>query len=321
MLSKVEISHKTIIFTVVFLASIWLVLQIRDILFLMFIAFIIMSGLRPFVDFLEKHRIPRVAGVLLSYLLLIAFIVVSLVITIPALANQLNRLVQDLPVFLSNVVPFEDLDINAFSQQIAPIGENLVKFTVNMFSNVLTVVTVFIFSFYFLLERKHAGKYLSGLIGEGRAKETMKVLERIETRLGGWIQGELILMLLIGVFTYIGLLLLHIDFALSLGIIAGLLEIVPTIGPIISAIPAVLVALAISPLSAVSVVVLFIIIHQLENGFVVPLVMKKSVGLSPLVTIFALLVGGKLAGITGAVLSVPVVLVVNELLRAYTKER
>jgi predicted PurR-regulated permease PerM len=189
-----------------------------------------------------------------------------------------------------------------------------VKLTVSIFSNIITIVTVLVFTFYLLLERKHMEQLLAHFMAEDMAKRVSAVLKNIEQRMGSWVQGELILMLIIGVLAYIGLVLLRVDFALPLAILSGLLEIIPTVGPIISAIPAVIVGLATSPLLAGSIVLLFFIIHQLENTLVVPFVMKKSVGLPPLLTIIALMIGGKLAGIAGAVLAVPVVLVIQEIL-------
>jgi len=118
----------------------------------------------------------------------------------------------------------------------------------------------------------------------------------------------------IGVLTYVGLLLLHVDFALPLAIIAGLLEIVPMIGPWLSAIPAVLVGLSISPIMALYVIILFVVVQQIESNLFVPMVMKRSVGLSPLITILALLIGGRLGGIGGALLAVPSVLVLQVIL-------
>ena len=149
------------------------------------------------------------------------------------------------------------------------------------------------------------------------AKRVGRVVKNIEQRLGSWVQGQLFLMLIIGVVSYIGLLLLKIDFALPLAILAGLLEIVPTIGPIISAIPAVIIGLSMTPVTALLVALLFFLIHQSENTLVVPFVMKKSVGLPPLLTIIALMIGGKLAGIAGVVLAVPVVLIIQEILHEY----
>jgi len=315
MLPKVEISHRTIIFTAIFIASIWVVLQIREILFFLFISFIIMAALRPTVDWLEKKRIPSIISIVLIYILMFGIVGISLVGMIPSLVTQLTHFTQALPLFVSQIAPSWNIDINAFSQQIAPLSQNLVKITVDIFSNIIAIVTVLVFAFYLLLERKHTEEMLVGFMGEETAKRVSGVLKRIEMRMGSWVQGQLLLMLLIGVLAYIGLALLKVDFALPLAILAGLLEIVPTVGPIISAIPSVIIGLAHSPILGGSVVLLYFVIHQLENTVVVPFVMKRSVGLPPLLTIIALMIGGKLAGIAGAVLAVPIVLVVQEILQ------
>jgi predicted PurR-regulated permease PerM len=315
MLSKIEISHRTIIFTAVFIAAIWFVLQIREILFLLFIAFIIMSSLRPTVDWLEKRRIPSVISILFIYIVVFGVFGISLVGTIPSLVVQFVRLTQALPSFISRVMPYWNIDINAFSQQITPLSQNLVKITVSIFSNIITIVTVLVFTFYLLLERKRMEELLASFMDQELARRVSQVLKNIEQRMGSWVQGEFILMLIIGLLAYIGLVLLRVDFALPLAILAGLLEIIPTVGPIISAIPAVIIGLAGSPVLALSVVFLFFIIHQAENTLVVPFVMRRSVGLPPLLTILALMIGGKLAGVAGAVLAVPVVLVIQEILQ------
>jgi predicted PurR-regulated permease PerM len=317
MVTKIEISHKTIIFTLVLLAGVWMVWQIRDILLFLFIAFIIMSGLRPMVEGLENKKVPRILAVIIVYLGIIGILTLTIASLIPAMIIQSTHLIQTLPSVVEKVVPYGVVNLGEFTQQIAPIGQNIIKVTINIFSNFVTIVTILVFVFYFLLERKHTRTTLAGFVGTDHAEVIMGVLERIESRLGMWIRGELILMTLIGVMTYIGLLLLRIDFALPLAIFAGLLEILPNIGPIISGVPAVLVALSISPVAALSVVGLFILVHQLENNLIVPFVMKQSVGLSPLITIFALMIGGKLAGISGAILAVPIVLIIQELLNAY----
>jgi len=319
MVSKIEISHRTIIFTLILLASIWFIWQIKDILLLLFIAFIIMSGLRPTVDALEKRRVPRFLAAILMYIIVFGIIGISIGSIVPSLVIQTTHLTQDFPKFVERILPYWNLNIGSLSQQIAPLGENIVKVTVNIFSNIITTVTILVFAFYFILERKQTETVLAGFMGEASANKIMTVVQNIEYRLGTWIQAQLILMLTIGVLTYIGFLLLRIDFALPLAILAGLFEIVPNIGPIISAIPAIIVGLAMSPVSALSVVLLFFIVHQAENNLIVPFVMKKSVGLSPLVTIIALMIGGKLAGIAGAVLAVPVVLVIQEIIASYTK--
>jgi len=251
------------------------------------------------------------------YILVFGVFGISLVGTIPSLVVQFVHLTQAFPSFISRVIPYWNVDMNAFSQQIAPLSQNLVKLTVGIFSNIITIVTVLVFTFYLLLERKNGEQLFASFVSEEMAKRVGRVVKNIEQRLGSWVQGQLFLMLIIGVVSYIGLLLLKIDFALPLAILAGLLEIVPTIGPIISAIPAVIIGLSMTPVTALLVALLFFLIHQSENTLVVPFVMKKSVGLPPLLTIIALMIGGKLAGIAGVVLAVPVVLIIQEILHEY----
>lgn len=321
MTSKVEISHRTIIFTVVLLLALWVLFQIRDILFLVFIAFILMAALRPLVDWLAWMRVPRVLAIFLIYGIVFGFFGVSLAGTVPTLVIQSTKFVQELPTFLEKVLPYWNIDARSLSQQIAPISENILKLTVGIFSNVLTTLTVLVFTFYFLLERKKLESLLTNTIGADAAQRITYALKEVESRLGAWVNGELFLMTIVGVSVYFGLVLLHVDFALPLAIIAGVLEIVPMIGPIISAIPAVLVALTMSPLLALSVVALYFIVQQVENNIFVPIVLRKSVGLSPILTIFALMVGGRLAGIVGAMLAVPIMLVLQVVLRTLVSRK
>ncbi len=321
MISRIEISHKTIVFTLVLLASIWLVLQIRDILFLVFVAFIIMSTFKPSVDWMVSKRIPRLLATILVYIVVFGIIGFSIAWTIPSVVAEITSFSQAFPAIIGKMLPHLNLDLNSFSQQLAPIGQNILKVTISIFSNVVAVCMVMVFSFYFLLERKHAEKIVTGFVGSEKAATFIDVVERIEGRLGSWMMGQLFLMITVGLLSYIGLVLLGVKFALPLAIIAGLLEIVPNIGPIVSAIPAVLIALSVSPVSGLSVGVLYLVIQQLENNLIVPLVMKKSVGLSPIITIFSLLVGSKLAGIAGAVLAIPVLLIIQELILTLTGEK
>lgn len=313
MVSKVELSTKAIVTALALVVLGWVVIQIRDILFLLFIAFLLMTALHPLVVGLGRLRIPKIIGIFIVYSIIFGVFGLSVAGALPALVVQVTKLIQEFPSFIARVLPYWNIDASNLGQQIAPLGENVVKLTVGIFSNLVTTLTVLVFTFYFLLERNHAEDIIVTMVGPGVAKGAMDVFRKIERRLGAWVHGELLLMFFVGLFSYIGLTVLHVEFSLPLAIIAGLLEIIPLIGPIVSAIPAVLVALATSPLLALSVVALYFIIQQVENNFLVPIVMRKSVGLSPLITILALMIGGRLAGITGAVLSIPIVLVLQVL--------
>lgn len=320
---KIEVSHRTIIFTVLFLGLIWLIIQIIPIVLTLFIAVLLATALKPVVDTLRRYKIPTGISILLAYVVLIFFVVLSLSSVISPLIGQTTELAERLPdIFNQFGAWLESLGIPgvngsllaAQASQLGALPGNLVHFVIFLFSNVIGVVTVLVVTFYMLLERQNMERYLLAAFGTDRERQVKVFIERLEMRLGGWVRGELVLMVTVGLLSYIGLSLLGIDYALPLAIIAGFLEIVPNIGPIIAAIPAMLVALTISPVMSVAVAALYFLINQLENTLLVPNVMKRATGVNPLVTIIALAVGLKLGGTSGAILAVPILITLQSIL-------
>lgn len=318
---KVEISHKTIIFTVAFLIGLWFLFYIRDILLQLFVAVFIMVVLNPTVRrFHNKFRIPRGFSVLVVYFSAIALITISLGNIVPPLVEQTTHFVNGLPAYLRElgIAPvISDQLINEVLLQLRTLPGQIVRLTVSVFSNLIALLTILIFAFYLLMAREKLGDQLSYFVGSEKAKEIVHILDELETKLGGWARGQLALMILVGSTSYIGLVLLNMPYALSLAIIAGLLEAVPYIGPIISAIPAVIIGFGISPVMGVANIALYFLIQQLENYIFVPKVMERSVGISPIITLAALTIGFRLAGIAGVFLSVPVVITLRVLSRHY----
>ncbi len=317
MLSKIEISHKTIFFIIGFLFSLWLVFQIRDILLLLFVSFILMSGLRPIVDHLERFRIPRAAAIFLIYIVLFGIFGLISTLLIPPLISESVRFGTQLSVYLPKIIPFAQLQFQDIVSQVGPLSQNVIRVTFGVFSNILTVFTVLIFTFYLLLERKHLVYILQEWFGTDTEKRLLKTILLIEMRLGGWIRGQLMLMVIIGITVFMGLSILRIPFALPLAIIAGLLEVIPNIGPVVSSVPAMVVAFAVSSnmVLVAAVAALYFIINQLENSFLVPVIMRRIVGLPPFITILSLLIGGRLAGVAGVLFAVPFVLIVQTLMQ------
>ncbi len=310
---KVEISHRTIIFTVFFLIGLWLLFEIRQIIVALFVSLIFMSALNPAVDKLGKWHLPRWLAILLIYLIFFGSVGTLLTAIITPLVNQTAEFISKTAVFLKQFGGF-GIDPNIIATQftnLSALPANILKLTISFFSNLIALLALAVITFYLLLERKNLNQYLLVIFGEGKEKEAELFINKIEKRLGGWVRGELSLMTIVGVLSFVGLRLLGIEFALPLAILAGLLEIIPNIGPVVSAIPAVLTGLAISPLMGVAIVALYFLIQQIENSLIVPRVMQKVVGLNPLVTILSLAIGFKLAGVTGAILAVPIVLVIQ----------
>lgn len=145
----------------------------------------------------------------------------------------------------------------------------------------------------------------------GREERVRKLITNIQEKLGSWFRGQLFLSAVIGGLSFIGLTILDIPYAIPLALMAGIMEVVPVIGPIISSFPAILVALTISPILGLIVGVMYFVIQQLENHLIVPQVMKKAVGLNPLVVILTIAVGSRLLGFAGALLAVPIAVVIQ----------
>lgn len=323
----IEISHRTIIFTVLLLGLIWLLHQISSIILGLFVSVLLMTALHPVVELLGRLRIPRILSIIIVYLLLIAFIGWGLAGIVPPLVDQTTNLVERLPLILSQFsnlltsIGIKGVTPDILYGQISQLGTlpaNIVSFLISLFSNIIGVFTVLVITFYLLLQRNNLNNYLAILFGERRKDQARKVIDKLEYRLGGWVRGELILMSAIGTLTYIGLILLGIPYALPLAIMAGILEVVPGIGPILSSVPAIIIGLTISPIMAVAVSALYFIIQQLENSLIVPNVMQRVAGVNPLVTMISIAVGFKLAGILGAILAVPIVIVLHVFLTEFS---
>jgi len=321
---KIEISHRTVIFTVLFLLFLWFLYQIRHILVILFVGAILTSALNPAVEKLEKLKIPRILAVILIYLLIFTLLGLILAGIIPPLVSQTKILISRFPSYyrsLENLgVDGEILNsqIENLLSRLGSISFDLIKFTVGFLGNFLVIFTLIFVSFYLLLERKNLDEYLEKLFGPANVR-IGKIVNKVEKRLGEWVRAQTTLMLIVGIMCYLGLILLGIDFALPLALLAGILEIVPNIGPTLSAIPAILSGLAISPLMGLAVLALYFLVQQLENHFIVPQIMKKEAGVNPLITILALGAGFKLGGTFGAILSVPFIIAVETVLKEVFK--
>ncbi len=317
---KVEISHKTIIFAVLFLLSLGFIYRISDLIVQLFVALLVMAVLNPFVTKLSSWRIPRGLSVLISYILFFGVIGGVVALVLPPLIDQTTNFANSLPGYIANsgINPaISGQLVDELLGQVGKIPEQTVKFSLSVFSNVLAIFTVLVFAFYMLLSRAKLDEQLAGIVGEEREAGIARILNKLEERLGGWARGQFGLMLIVGTLNFIALSILHIPFALPLAILAGILEIVPFIGPIIAAIPAVIIGFGISPFAGFGVVAVAFLIQQLENYVFVPKIMEKSVGVSPIITLMALAIGQRFAGVVGMIISVPLVITLHVVIQEY----
>ncbi|MCX6816889.1 MAG: AI-2E family transporter [Candidatus Beckwithbacteria bacterium] len=308
---KVEISYKTIIFTVFFLIFTWFLYRIRYLLLLLFVAVIFMSALSPLVDKLEKRKIPRSVATLFFYILFLALIFFGVASLIPPLVEQTSKFLTLFPQNLNQLTKGR-VDLSMFQPQLNTLPQQILKIALGVFDNIIGLFTFLVIVYYLIMERKNMKKYLLFLFGHNAKEEhAEEFIVKLEKKLGGWVRGQLTLMLIVGLMSYLGLTLLGVNFAIPLAFLAGLLEVIPTVGPTLSAIPAILVASGTSPLLALATLALYFVVQQVENQLIVPRVMSKAVGLSPLAVILALMAGFKIAGLAGVVLSVPAVLLME----------
>lgn len=319
-MKKIEISHRTVIFTVLFLLFLWFLFLIKDIILGLFGALLIMAILNPLVTRLTKFKIPRGLSIFLTYILVFGVFGAAIASIITPLVNETTSFANNLPGYLENlkITPMlgEETVRELLTQMVALPGE-VFKVGVSVFSNLILTLGSLVFAFYLLLARDRLGEQLTSFFGEEKSKQAGRTIDRLEVRLGGWARGELVLMLVVGTTTFIGLRLLGIPYALPLAILAGILEIIPSLGPVIAAIPSIIIGFGISPVMGLAAAALAFLINQLENYLLVPKIMEKSVGVSPIATLLCLAIGAKIAGVTGVIISVPVLITSQVLLQDY----
>lgn len=319
---SIDISQKSILTVLIVGLSVYFFQHLSSVLVGLFIAYIFSVALNPFLSLLERFKIPRPLSsffVLISFFTATATIVTSLV---RSLFSQTENFISQLPVLIQKLSPyFERFNIDLNLSDITSIPQiytapgNVVKIAQGTFSGLISFFTLSVISFYLMEDRPNLKKHLDFIFGLKKGSLMYKVMCELELRLGGWVRGEIFLMLIVGGLNYVGFLLIGLPNAIPLAVIAGLLELVPNIGPTIAAVPAAIVGFSISPTHGFLTLGLAILVQQLENNLIVPKVMQRTTNLHPVVTIVSLLAGYQLGGPGLAVLSLPIVLTVEVILR------
>jgi len=334
----ITISSSTIfrgIFIILILIFLYL---IRDVIVIFLFALIIASAIAPVVNLLEKIKIPRVIGALLVYIIVIGALAFLISLIVPSIARDIKNLSSNLPDYIESLsAKFESFqrasskyqDFIIQSQKfLAGTGDllrksasDLLSTAINFFGGIISFLIVLVISFYLSVQKKGVQRVLTSIIPHEHRNYVLNLWERSQKKLGRWLQGQLFLGVIIGVSVYIGLSFLNVKFALLLALLAGILEIFPYIGPVMAAIPAIILGFLQTPILGLWVLILYIVIQQLENYLIVPLVIGKIVKLNPVVVILALLIGGKLGGIPGMILAVPITAVLAEFFKDIIRKK
>ncbi|MGI6120103.1 MAG: AI-2E family transporter [Desulfosporosinus sp.] len=319
--------HWRLIFTgICLLLAMILIFQVRTILGPFFLAFILAYLLNPLVEALERKRISRKKSILIVFGLIIAIIIAIIFFILPTLYNELNKLAVSLPEALRLINEKfdgfrEQFKATGLPNRVALVvdqhlgqGEVIIADRLNLFlenlPHVLSTVTLYILSpviaIYFLADWKNLGAHFLRIIPQRGRMEWRRLWQDINHVIRQFVRGDLLVAVIVGVLVGIGVKLVGMDYALLIGLICGISDLIPYFGPVIGAVPAILLALTKSPVMALKAAMIILIVQQLEGNVISPKLMGDSVGLHPLWVIFAILAGGELAGVWGMLLAVPV---------------
>jgi predicted PurR-regulated permease PerM len=334
----VEINTSTIIRAVLVIIFFVFLYLLKDVFLIFLFALIIASAISPFATWLEGKGFPRVFGVLLLFLTVLGLFAFLLSLIVPFVSQEVNQLLSALPETLSKISSSLEraqegapqyLDfvseiqniLETFSTYLQQSAQSVVGLVVSIFGGVASFIAILIISFYLSVTKNGIENFLGSIIPEKYEQYAIGLWKRAEVKVGRWLQGQLLLGLIMGLVVYVGLSLMGVKYALIFALLAAVLEIVPIVGPVLAAIPAVFLAFLQSPSLGLWVVLFYVLAQQLENHLLVPLVLGKTLGLNPVVVIISLLVGQQLAGIPGMILSVPVATVLVEMLDDLAKHK
>lgn len=306
---------------------------VRDIVVLFLFSIVLASGVSKLVDWLEDKKIPRIAALLTVAVLLVTAIAFFVYTVVPPLLRDIQELAKQFPFYsellLSELERFgivHEGPIGESIQDALQQGLSLLGRGASYFPTLVTQIAGGIFSagmvllvtFYLALQRDGVEQLLGSFLSH-KDSYIISLWRRAQKKIGAWARGQVLAMLIVTAVVFVGLALLRVEYALLLALLAGVLELVPVVGPVLAGIAAVGVALFDSLKLAVLVGLLFLVVQFLQNNVVMPLLYKRVLGLHPVVIIFALLIGARLAGLIGVVLSVPFAAVFMEFLHDYNK--
>lgn len=311
--------------------ALWFIYFVRDIIAIFFVALILSSIIDPLADWFEVRRIPRAVAVIIVYVILFSVLGLIIGMLIPPLVQEIRDLASNFGSvwdrLISGAMLFREYSAQSgFSENVqegltsvqsaltSAVGSAFATI-ISIFGGVVSFVLILVLAFYMVVQEDGLKRVFKALVPERYQSFSSTVLSKIQRKITAWVKGQLMLSLIVGVVVYIGLSIIGINYALVLGIFAGVAEFVPYVGPFLGGVVAVFFALSQSTAKALVVVGLFIIIQQLENNILVPKVMQRAVGLNPIISILALIIGAKIAGIPGALFAIPVATALDVIVR------
>ena len=315
--------------------SFWLLYRFNQVVFILFIAIVMGTVIRPVVTWLHRRGLPRIAGVILVYLVLLALLISFVLLLFPLIVEQGTTIAAAVPGYYQNLREWMVNDPNQWivrlseflpaslpglepiqqtgQQMLASAGQAM-GYVASAAKVIFIATAILLLAFHWTLDGPRTIRSLLLLLPKDQRESISELISAMETKVGSYIAGQGLLCLVIGILALVAYLLIGLPNAFVLALVAGVLEAVPMIGPLLGAIPAALVALSIAPIKLIWVIVATVIIQQLENSLLVPRVMRKAVGVNPFVSLLAIFALSSLFGIAGALMAIPIAAIIQILL-------
>lgn len=322
--TTIAISSGTMFRVIVIAAIVTFLYLIRDIVAMTLVGLFLAALIDPFADAFTRWKIPRALAVLVVYVFGLAFLTLVMFLIVPPLLTEVSELATAFSPFLASTdwLHFDAVLTGAWSANIGDLLTTvrnsglsdalpkLAAFGSSALEVAFSVGVVLILAFYFVVEKNAMIKGIGVIAPPEYQPFVMRLALRSREKMGVWLRGQLALMGAIFILIYGALTILGIPYALVLALCAALLELIPFVGPTISAIPAILLAFAVSPAHALLTAGAYLVIQQIEGNILVPKIMQKVAGVNPIVSVLAILIGARIGGIVGAILSIPLSMVI-----------
>lgn len=333
-----NLTSSAIVKVILVILALWFLYLVRDLLVILFVSLVFAAMIDPLASWLARHHIPRSIAVLIVYVIVFGLLTLGVVLIIPPLVSESQELGERFGVLLekiSNGTGFLKVKLTPESGFLNNLENILSSFETGLgrawagvfntitgfFGGIVSFFLILVLTFYLVVEEGAMRAMLKAALPSRYHAEMNSLITKIQKKVSSWLKGQLFLGLIIGVVTYIALLLVQMPYALVLAFIAAITELIPYIGPVFGAIPAVFLAFIDSPIKGLIVLAVYVGIQQVERVFLVPKVMQKTLGLNPVVSIVALVAGFKVGGVLGALLALPVVAGLDVVVREYLERR
>lgn len=337
---QVNISSLTIVKVLLVVLGLFFLWAIRDVIAIVFVAWILAFALEPLVARMQRWHIRRGIGILLIYTIFLIIIGAVLLLLIPPLSQELASITKNFPAYMeiiqANISQLKQntQDIGALTTlqraadeaviSVSSMTNGLYNALASVLSGIVALVGVLVIAFYMMVEEEGIKKFIQSILPVHYQPYVIKKVNQIQQKLSAWLWGELILMTFVGTMVGLALWLAGVKYALALGLLAGITEVIPIVGPVLASIPAIFFAFTDftdAPYKPFLVIGIYILVQQIENQFLVPKIMNRAVGVNPIVVLIALLIAGKLGGLVGVILAVPMVAIISIFLEDFFAQK